>query len=178
MKNISLADLDLFAHGAPWDVFKQLRNESPMHWNEEEAPQSGFYSVTRYHDIVKVLRDPATFTSERFTNLEEVDAEQEEARRSLLETDGTRHRALRRILQGEFTPQAVAKYETFLRGLTATTLDKAFAKGSFDFVEEVAADFPINVLVRLLDVPMEDAGQLIDWGNRMIGFDDPEHADV
>jgi cytochrome P450 len=178
MKNISLADLDLFANGAPWDVFKQLRNEAPMHWNEEEAPQSGFYSVTRYHDIVKVLRDPATFTSERFTNLEEVDAEQEEARRSLLETDGTRHRALRRILQGEFTPQAVAKYETFLRGLTATTLDKAFAKGTFDFVEEVAADFPINVLVRLLDVPMEDAGQLIDWGNRMIGFDDPEHADV
>jgi cytochrome P450 len=178
MKNISLADLDLFAHGAPWDVFKQLRNESPMHWNEEEAPQSGFYSVTRYHDIVKVLRDSATFTSERFTNLEEVDAEQEEARRSLLETDGTRHRALRRILQGEFTPQAVAKYETFLRGLTATTLDKAFAKGTFDFVEDVAADFPINVLVRLLDVPEEDAGQLIDWGNRMIGFDDPEHADV
>ena len=178
MKSISLADLDLFANGAPWDVFKQLRDESPMHWNEEEAPQSGFYSVTRYHDIVKVLRDPDTFTSERFTNLEEVDAEQEEARRSLLETDGTRHRALRRILQGEFTPQAVAKYETFLRGLTATTLDKAFAKGSFDFVEDVAADFPINVLVRLLDVPEADAGQLIDWGNRMIGFDDPEHADV
>ncbi|MFM1785783.1 MAG: hypothetical protein RLZZ108_807, partial [Actinomycetota bacterium] len=60
MKSISLADLDLFANGAPWDVFKQLRNESPMHWNEEEAPQSGFYSVTRYHDIVKVLRDPET----------------------------------------------------------------------------------------------------------------------
>ena len=65
-----------------------------------------------------------------------------------------------------------------MRGLTAQTLDNAFAKGSFDFVEEVAADFPINVLVRLLDVPVEDAGQLIEWGNRMIGFDDPEHADV
>ena len=178
MKSISLADLDLFANGAPWEVFKQLRHESPIHWNEEEAPQSGFWSVTRYHDIVKVLRDADTFTSERFTNLEEVDAEQEEARRSLLETDGTRHRALRRLLQGEFTPQAVAKYETFLRGLTATTLDKAFAKGEFDFVENVAADFPINVLVRLLDVPAEDAGQLIEWGNRMVGFDDPEHADV
>jgi cytochrome P450 len=127
---------------------------------------------------VKVLRDSDTFTSERFTNLEEVDAEQEEARRSLLETDGTRHRALRRLLQGQFTPQAVAKYETFLRGLTATTLDNAFAKGEFDFVEEVAADFPIQVLAKLLDVPESDTGQLIDWGNRMIGFDDPEHADV
>ena len=176
--SITLADLDLFANGAPWSVFEQLRKESPIHWNAEEEPNSGFYSATRYHDIVKILRDPVTFTSERFTNLEEVDAEQEEARRSLLETDGTRHRALRRLLQGEFTPQAVARYETFLRGLTATTLDKAFALGSFDFVDEVAADFPINVLVKLLDVPVEDAPRLIDWGNRMVGFDDPEHADM
>ncbi|MFM5904344.1 MAG: cytochrome P450 [Microbacteriaceae bacterium] len=176
--SISLANLDNFANGAPWSIFERLRKESPIHWNEEEAPNSGFYSVARYHDIVKVLRDPETFTSERFTNLEEVDKDQEEARRSLLETDGTRHRALRRLLQGEFTPQAVARYGTFLRGLTATTLDNAFAKGSFDFVEEVAADFPINVLVRLLDVPTEDAGQLIEWGNRMVGFDDPEHADL
>jgi len=162
--SISLADLDLFEGGAPWKVFDALRKESPIHWNEEEAPNKGFFSVMRYHDIVKVLRDPETFTSERFTNLEEVDKEQEEARRSLLETDGNRHRALRRLLQGEFTPQAVAKYETFLRGLTATTLDKAFAKGEFDFVEEVAADFPINVLVKLLDVPVEDTSKLIDWG--------------
>jgi cytochrome P450 len=131
-----------------------------------------------YSEIVKVLRDSETFTSERFTNLEEVDAEQEEARRSLLETDGLRHRALRRMLQGEFTPQAVSKYETFLRGLTATTLDNAFAKGEFDFVEDVSADFPIRVLARILDVPDEDTGQLIDWGNRMIGNTDPEHADV
>lgn len=178
MKNVTLANLDLFANGAPWSLFEDLRRESPMHWNEEEAPNSGFYSVTRFHDIVKILRDSETFTSERFTNLEEVDAEQEEARRSLLETDGTRHRALRRLLQGQFTPQAVAKYETFLRGLTATTLDNAFAKTEFDFVEEVAADFPIQVLAKLLDVPESDTGQLIDWGNRMIGFDDPEHADV
>jgi cytochrome P450 len=178
MKSVSLANLDHFANGAPWSLFEELRRESPIHWNEEEAPNSGFYSLTRFHDIVKVLRDSDTFTSERFTNLEEVDAEQEEARRSLLETDGTRHRALRRLLQGQFTPQAVAKYETFLRGLTATTLDNAFAKKEFDFVEEVAADFPIQVLAKLLDVPESDTGQLIDWGNRMIGFDDPEHADV
>ena len=178
MKSITLANLDIFENGAPWSLFADLRRESPIHWNEEEKPNSGFFSVTRYHDIVKVLRDSDTFTSERFTNLEEVDAEQEEARRSLLETDGTRHRALRRLHQGQFTPQAVAKYETFLRGLTATTLDNAFAKGEFDFVEEVAADFPIQVLAKLLDVPESDTGQLIDWGNRMIGFDDPEHADV
>ena len=178
VSTLTLADLDLFEQGAPWEVFEQLRREPGLHFSEEEAPNHGFWSVTRYHDIVRVLRDTSAFTSERFTNLEEVDAEQEEARRSLLETDGLRHRALRRMLQGEFTPQAVAKYETFLRGLTATTLDAAFAKGEFDFVDDVSADFPIRVLARILDVPDADTGKLIDWGNRMIGNTDPEHADV
>ena len=176
--SINLNDLDLFRNGAPWDAFAELRANSPIHFNDEGDDGSGFYSVVKYHDIVKVLRDSTTFTSERFTNLEEVDAEQEEARRSLLETDGSRHRALRRLLQGQFTPAAVARYETFLRGLTATTLDNAFAKGEFDFVEEVAADFPIQVLAKLLDVPETDTDQLIEWGNRMIGFSDPDSADV
>ena len=175
---MNLSNLDLFESGAPWPVFAELRDSDPLHWSDEDSPNHGFWSVTRYHDIVRVLRDSETFTSERFTNLEEVDAEQEEARRSLLETDGARHRALRRLLQGQFTPAAVAQYETFLRGLTATTLDNAFSQGEFDFVGEVASDFPINVLAKLLDVPVEDNKQLIDWGNRMIGFDDPEHADV
>lgn len=177
-QEINLSNLDLFESGAPWSVFKELRENDPLHFSEEAAPNHGFWSLTRYHDVVSVLRDPVTFTSERFTNLEEVDAEQEDARRSLLETDGVRHRALRRLLQGQFTPAAVAQYETFLRGLTATTLDNAFAKEEFDFVKEVAADFPINVLARLLDVPPADNRQLIEWGNRMIGFDDPEHADI
>lgn len=178
LSELTLADLDLFESGAPWHVFDQLREESPVHWNEEEKPNHGFWSITRYHDIVKILRDPDTFTSTHFTNLEEVDAEQEEARRSLLETDGARHRALRRLLQDQFTPNAVAGYETFLRGLTATTLDTAFAKGEFDFVDEVAADFPIRVLARMLDVPDHDTNKLIEWGNRMIGNTDPEHADI
>ncbi len=177
-QSVNMSDLNLFESGAPWQIFENLRAQEPIHWSDEEAPNHGFWSLTKYHDIVSVLRDPNTFTSERFTNLEEVDSEQEEARRSLLETDGTRHRALRQLLQGQFTPGAVANYETFLRGLTATTLDKAFALGEFDFVKEIAADFPINVLARLLDVPDEDTKKLIDWGNRMIGFDDPEHADI
>ena len=178
MTSYNFADLDLFSNGAPWEAFAEVRATGTPHFSEEASPNHGFWSIMRYNDIVKVLRDSETFTSERFTNLEEVDAEQEEARRSLLETDGLRHRALRRMLQGEFTPQAVSKYETFLRGLTATTLDNAFAKGEFDFVEDVSADFPIRVLARILDVPDEDTGQLIDWGNRMIGNTDPEHADV
>jgi cytochrome P450 len=82
------------------------------------------------------------------------------------------------MLQPQFTPRALAGYETFLRGITATTLDRALAKDQFDFVADVAADFPIRVLAQLLDVPESDIPQLIKWGNKMVGNQDPEHADV
>jgi cytochrome P450 len=174
-----LADLDLFEAGPPWEVFDGLRADDPCHWDPEPAPNKGFWSVTRYQDIVAVLRDTETFSSERgAVNLEELDSEQLEVRKSMLESDGERHRALRRLLQPEFTPRAVAGYETFLRGLTAITLDAALPKGEFDFVKEVSADFPIRVLARMLGVPDDDTPQLIEWGNRMIGNTDPEHADV
>jgi cytochrome P450 len=179
LTDVTLADLSLFAEGAPWQVFEDLRRNDPVHWNVEEAPNSGFWSVTRYNDIVDVLRDTETYSSEiGAANLEELDTRQLEIRKSILETDGPRHRALRKMLQPQFTPRALAGYETFLRGITATTLDRALAKDQFDFVADIAADFPIRVLAQLLDVPESDIPQLIKWGNKMVGNQDPEHADV
>lgn len=179
LTDVTLADLSLFAEGAPWQVFEDLRKNSPVHWNVEEAPNNGFWSVTRYNDIVDVLRDTETYSSEiGAANLEELDTRQLEIRKSILETDGPRHRALRKMLQPQFTPRALAGYETFLRGITATTLDRALAKDQFDFVADIAADFPIRVLAQLLDVPESDIPQLIKWGNKMVGNQDPEHADV
>jgi cytochrome P450 len=174
MATRSLADLDVFDNGAPWDLFAELRETAPINWSDETDGGSGFWSMMKYHDIVKVLRDPETFTSTHFTNLEELDSDQEEARRSLIDSDGLRHRALRRLLQNEFTPNSVARYETFLRGLTATTLNTAFAKKEFDFLADVAADFPIRVLARLLDIPDTDIDSIIRWGNALIGSSDPE----
>ncbi|KOG86965.1 cytochrome P450 [Streptomyces varsoviensis] len=177
---VDLTDHDNFTDGElPWRMYDTLRREDPVHWQSEPAPGSGFWAVTRHADIVRAGSDPETFTSTAFTNLEEVDEEHREMRRSLLETDGPRHRAMRRLLQRQFTPRAVAAYEVFLRGLTARTLDTALAKGSrFDFVREIAADFPINVLARMLGVPEHDTPRLIDWGNRIIGNTDPDYADV
>ncbi|MEU3460639.1 cytochrome P450 [Streptomyces sp. NPDC006733] len=179
LKEVDLCDHDNFLDGVtPWRMFHTLRHEDPVHWQPEPAPNSGFWAVTRHRDIVRVDRDPETFTSSRFTNLEEVDDDQIAIRRSLLETDGLRHTALRRLLQKQFTPKAVAAYGEFLRSLTIRTLDAALPKGRFDFVEEIAADFPINVLARMLGVPDGDTRQLIDWGNRIIGNTDPDYADV
>jgi cytochrome P450 len=179
LDQVDLADNDNFTDGVtPWRMFDTLRREDPVHWQPEPEPNHGFWALTKHRDIVRAHRDPQTFTSTKFVNLEEVDDDQIAIRRSLLETDGLRHIALRKILQKQFMPRALATYQDFLRGLTAQTLDAALAKGTFDFVSEVAADFPINVLARLLDVPEGDTQQLIDWGNRIIANTDPDYADV
>ena len=184
LAEVDLADIDGFADLRGFAQLDTLRAEDPVHWNPEPSPNHGFWAVTRYDDIWAVDRDSETFTSEEFVNLEEVAPEDREVRRSMLETDGPRHAALRKLIQREFTPRNLLNnYEGFLRELTRNTLDAAFAKaadqgGEIDFVEEISADFPINVLARLLDVPQEDTGQLIAWGNEFVGATDPDFAKV
>ncbi|MEV5753731.1 cytochrome P450 [Actinoallomurus sp. NPDC052308] len=179
LADVDLADPDNFLDGVtPWRMFHTLRHQDPVHWQPEPEPNHGFWAVTRHADIARVDRDAETFTSTKFVNLEEVDDDQIKKRASILELDGVRHRALRSLLQRQFGARTINGYGDFLRGLTARTLDAALAKGTFDFVKDVSADFPINVLARLLDVPEEDNKQLIEWGNRIIGNTDPDYADV
>ncbi|MEI2819422.1 MAG: cytochrome P450 [Marmoricola sp.] len=182
LEDVDLSDLDGFANLRGFAQLDTLRAEDPVHWNPEAAPNSGFWAVTKYDDIWEVDRDPETYTSEEFVNIEEVEPADRDVRRSLLETDGPRHASLRRLIQREFTPRNLLKnYENFLRELTRKTISEAFAKaegGTIDFVEEISADFPINVLARLLDVPAEDTPQLIAWGNEFVGNTDPDFARV
>jgi cytochrome P450 len=178
LADVDLSDLDRFARNEAWGMFDTLRREAPVYFNPEPAPNKGFWAVTRHEDICTVDKDPETFTSTRFVNLEEVDDDLMEIRRSMLETDGLRHRALRKLIQREFRQgNLLRNYEEFLRSLTKATVDAALTRSEFDFVEEISADFPIQVLARLLDVPEEHTGQLIDWGNTIIGNTDPDYSE-
>lgn len=179
LDEVDLADIDGFTDLRGFAQLDTLRREDPVHWNPEPAPNHGFWAVTRYDDIWTVDKDPETFTSEKFVNLEEVDDDLRDARRSLLETDGPRHTALRKLIFREFTPRNLLKnYEAFLRELTKNTIETALERDEFDFVESISADFPIQVLARLLDVPREDTPQLIAWGNEFVGNTDPDFAKV
>ena len=175
LDEVDLSDIDRFARNEAWAQFDTLRREDPVHWNPEKDA-SGFWAVTRHADICTVDKDSETFTSTRFVGLEEVDDDLMDARRSMLEMDGLRHRALRKLIQREFSAGPLRRYEEFLRGLTKATVTSALTESEFDFVEKVSADFPIQVLVRLLDVPETDTGKLIDWGNEMVGNTDPDYT--
>src|SRR3978361_2289609 len=107
LDEVDLTDNDRFVDDSPWQMLEGLRHEDPVHWQEEDAPNKGFWALTRHADIVSTLRDDATFSSEvGAVSLEELDSEQLDVRRSMLETDGARHWALRRLLHKEFTPKA------------------------------------------------------------------------
>jgi cytochrome P450 len=179
LKEVDLADLDRFRDNQAWGQFDTLRREDPVHWTDGSGSGSGFWAVTRYDDIWAVDRDAETFTSEKFVNLEDVEPQYQDQRRSILETDGARHAALRSLISREFSPRNLLKnYEALLRQLTRQTVDAALADGGgeFDFVQRISADFPIQVLARLLDVPRADTGQLIAWGNEMVGNTDPDYT--
>ncbi len=183
LDEVDLSDIDGFADLRGFAQLDTLRAQDPVHWNPEEGGP-GFWAVTKYADIWDVDKDSDTFTSEKFVNLEDVDDDLMDFRRSILETDGARHLVLRKLVQREFTPRNLMKnYEGFLRELTKKTVDEAFAAardngGEIDFVKKISADFPINVLARLLDVPQEMTGQLIAWGNELVANTDPDYAKV
>jgi cytochrome P450 len=183
LDDVDLSDIDGFAALRGFAQLDTLRAEDPVHWNPEDGGP-GFWAVTKYADIWDVDKDSETFTSEKFVNLEDVDDDLMDFRRSILETDGARHLVLRKLVQREFTPRNLMKnYEAFLRELTKKTVDEAFAEarengGEIDFVKKISADFPINVLARLLDVPQEMTGQLIAWGNELVANTDPDYARV
>ncbi|MEB3103680.1 cytochrome P450 [Ferviditalea candida] len=169
---------EAFEQSVPHETFAYLRKESPLHWYDWKQGK-GFWCLTRHADITETLKNWRQYSSELGgANLEDLDEEQLAARKSMLETDPPRHTRLRGIVSKWFTPKSVEQYETLVRALTKVILDEAFQHEEFDFVEEIAARLPIQVLARILGVPNEDTSKLIAWGDSMIGNSDPDLTDV
>ena len=63
-EKIDLSDVGLFADGTPHELFRRLRLENPIYWNEQ-ADGSGFWALTRHADVLEVSRDSKTFSNER-----------------------------------------------------------------------------------------------------------------
>jgi cytochrome P450 len=179
LTDIDLASHDFFVDAFPHEAFRLLREDDPVHWQPEPPPNHGFWAITKYHDVETVIDDPATFSSEHGgVILEEMAPDELAARKSMMETDPPRHTRMRKIASPLFTPRAMKEYEGYCRDIARDVLDKALAKGEFDFVLEVAKELPIRVLVRILGVPDEDTDRLIEWGDTMIGNTDPEYTSL
>ena len=151
-----LASHDTWVDGTPYATFQRLRDEDPVAW-VDEVDGAGFWTITRHADVIELNRRCEDFTSYQGIRLEEMDAEETEARRTMMELDPPDHTRLRRLVNRGFTRQTVESYEEPIRELTAGILDEALALGEFDFVGEVARVLPMRMLGRLLGVPDEHA---------------------
>ncbi len=181
VRGLTLDDVDLtdharFAERVPHEMFALLRREDPVHWQEERDGR-GFWALTRHEDIVAASKDWQTFSSERGgTSLQDLEPDQIEARKSMIDMDPPRHDELRGLLARRFTPRAVKVWEQQVRTVTNQVLDAALPKGEFDFVHEISSEIPMQVFAEILGVAQEDRRMIVEMGDRILGNQDPEYA--
>jgi len=181
---IDLTDLDRFADGFPHEMFTELRRDAPVWWQEPTGHTpggEGFWAITRHADVVRVVRDPTTFSSETGpgrdgaggTILEDLAAGVGPGV-MLNMSDPPTHTRIRGLVSRDFTPKPVERLVPFLRARTAQILDVVAERGSCDFLVDVAAELPLQTIARILGVPEGDSHQLFAWTSTILDFRDRE----
>src|SRR5207237_10287620 len=92
----------------------------------------------------------------------------------MLNTDPPKHTKYRRLVSKGFTPKIVVAMEPHVRKIANEIIDRVAERGESDFVNDIAAELPLQVILELMGIPVEDRHMMFEWSNRMIGFDDPE----
>ncbi|MGW2228385.1 cytochrome P450 [Streptomyces formicae] len=181
-------DPRVYAAGPPHDRYRVLRDHHPVARQEEKPvlgwPSGpGFWAVTRHADVVRVLKDSATFSSHLgATQIRDPDpADLPFIRRMMLNQDPPAHGTLRRLVSRAFTPRRVDRFEARVRERAASLIAAAVARaretdGTFDVVTAVTDEYALLNLADLLGVPPADRGLLLHWTRRVIGYQDPDEA--
>jgi cytochrome P450 len=185
--DVDLTDLDRFAEGFPYHVFDALRRESPV-WFHPATPHSpggeGFWVLSRYADIVDAAADGQTFSSETGgaragggTTLEDMPAG---ALVGVLLNmmDDPRHAQFRRLLTPSVAPRVLQRIESDLRVRAVGIVEAALAKRDCDFLVDVAAELPLQVVAQLVGVPQQDRHALMNWANVTLDYEDREVGEI
>ncbi|MEU9027367.1 cytochrome P450 [Streptomyces sp. NPDC048383] len=179
-------DPRVYAEGVPHERYRTLRDRHPVAWQAEPEIQGwpagpGFWAVTRHADVVRVLRDHATYSSwAGATQIRDPDpADLPFLRSTMLNQDPPGHGRLRRLVSRAFTPARVDAFagraRDRARRLLAAARDHA-EDGSVDVVAAVTDEYALLNLTDLLGVPPADRALLLEWTVRIIGYQDPEDA--
>jgi cholest-4-en-3-one 26-monooxygenase len=181
-------DPDLMLAGVPHEQLLRLRRTAPVSWVEQdEAARAGFpdttgyWALSRHADVAAVSKNQADFSTSangviiRF-GPHQTREEVEQSNFLLINHDAPEHTKLRQIVSRGFTPKAINALHDSLRERSRTIVTEALAKGEGDFVEDVAAELPLQAICDLLGFPQEDRRRLFDWSNAMMFYDDPELA--
>jgi cytochrome P450 len=162
-------------------AFATLRRERPVSWHEEfEYPGlpkgPGFWSVTRWEDVWTVSRSPDLFISGQGSNIGDLPIELLEFFGSMINMDAPRHTKLRLLVNKGFTPRTVARVEQMVRERARRIVDAVAPRGECDFVTEIAAALPLEIICEMMGIPSSDYRRIFELTNTILGVGDPEYA--
>jgi cholest-4-en-3-one 26-monooxygenase len=175
-----LDGIDLLAatwgRGVPHDQFDRLRREAPV-YRHAEPDGPGFWAVTKHADVRAVSHDTATFSSELGGTFipDQDEMALAQIRLTILNMDPPKHNRYRRLVSRGFTPRMIAKLVEDIERRAAKVVDDVCEKGEVEFVSEIAAQVPVQMICEMIGLEPEVWPRMYELSNLLIGSnDDPE----
>jgi cytochrome P450 len=173
---LDLTDCGLYRNGFPHAVFTHLRREAPVWWqaiprNVTQCADAGFWVLTKYQDIQAANRDTGLFSALDGPSLVH---RPEMHGTMLVSMDGREHNRLRRLISAGFTPRMVGRLEEQIRRWAASIVDAALARGTCNFVQDVAYQLPMHTIADIVGISVEDRRSLFTLTNDLLAAGDPD----
>ncbi|BBZ15466.1 cytochrome P450 [Mycobacterium branderi] len=170
-------DVDLsneqFGREIPFEAFAKLRESAPVFWYEPDE----YWVVSSYELVREANRNAAVFSSwagPLGAGAERKPSDEPAGASTILTMDPPKHTLYRRLVNGSFTPRAIAKRESMIRSVSREILAAFAAKGGGDWVEDVAGIFPFRVMGELMGISRDDEAPILRRLNqRLIGDGGP-----
>jgi cytochrome P450 len=147
----------------PYPLFRRLREEAPMAWNEER----GFWAVSRHADVVAAESDPQTFCASRGILVEEIGVKYENPP-TMMHTDPPAHTRYRRLVQPGFRPTVTRALEPIIRARAAALISQIESGVPTDIVQALSVPFPLLVISEILGVPESEWRRCYEWSEAVI----------
>lgn len=140
----------------PFPIFNKLRQTTPVRYDESRS----CWDVFRYEDVHRILKDPASFSSNRGLTGQE--------RETILTMDPPRHDQMRALVSKAFTPKVISDLEPHIRSITNELLNPVQDSGKMDIVHDLAVPLPVIVIAELLGVPSQDRKLFKEWSDILV----------
>jgi len=188
--SIDLSDMEFWRR--PWaereDAFATLRRERPIsHYDEpvientsiEFPAGTGYYALTKYRDVATASRHPDVFLSgPGAVSLMDLPSEMVEYFSGMISTDNPKHARLRRIVSNAFNPRNVRAVEDSIDRKADEIITRAAANGTGDFITDIAARFPLEIICDMMGVPPSEYESVLRHSNIILSNGDPDFIPV
>jgi cholest-4-en-3-one 26-monooxygenase len=187
MSGLGVLDPSLYENGDPWksglplELFEELRRDRPCYWQSlEDEPMfvPGVWVVSRYEDVVRIIRDTGRFSNQAGTSVRQFDPTipARGGKPTMVSMDGAEHQRNRTVTSRLFSPRAVNAYADNFRGIAARIVERVLDKGRIDFITDLACYMPLDAISAMLGIPEEDREQVLAWTNMFTVPLDPHYT--